>query len=170
MSLDEVKILRAEYKAAVEKARIIAKPVFDAHVAELTKHELVALSKAVHELHASGVPKATINAALGVYSNASLAKPIWDAYSPERVIDLRRKDEGDVVSSDASVPDEVVIPSEVPGRYHVVYDNTIYVFDDVVWDGESVEFTVDFDNEEAYAFGWKALLDYFRSTTEGSER
>jgi hypothetical protein len=91
----------AKYRADVVRARAIAKQEMNARITELTHDSLLELSKIVHNAHSNGTPKATINAILGVYSNAAQAKPIWDAFTPERLTDLRTRsqqaDSGDSI-------------------------------------------------------------------------
>ncbi|MCK9598304.1 MAG: hypothetical protein M0R66_02245 [Candidatus Omnitrophica bacterium] len=102
---DELLAAHAVYKADLARAKAQAKQEMITRINELTSESLTALSQKVHSAHSEGMTKATINALLGVYSNAAQAKPIWDAYTPEKKIDLRVRNNSD---SGDSIPDTIV--------------------------------------------------------------
>lgn len=157
--LNDLRLMREDYKAKVARARIEVQAELEARVAEMTEDALVELSKAVHEVHASGVTKAIINSALGVYSNAAQARPIWDAWSPNSPTDLRGKGGNDSEALKI-VPD---------GESEFLYGDC-RIWDVVLGRGDdenvvTVEsFETDIDPEtdpSTYKAAWKALLDYF---------
>ena len=78
-----------EYKAAVERAKIIAKHEMSNRVRELTADARVEFSKFLHSAHAEGLAKDRIRAATGYHNNASSFNPVWDAFTPDAKTDLR---------------------------------------------------------------------------------
>lgn len=103
---DELIAAYAIYKADLVRAKTIAKQEMTMRIAELTQESLTELSRQVHNAHSQGMTKAIINALLGVYSNAAQARPIWDAYTPEKKTDLRVRT---TVDSGESTPNVTVV-------------------------------------------------------------
>lgn len=48
------------------------------------------LSRVMHEAHTEGLPKDQIRRAVKAYNNSATFDPLWDAYTPDSEIDLRR--------------------------------------------------------------------------------
>ncbi len=86
---ERVLLETVEYKAAVARAKIIAKQEVASRVDALTSDARIALSQAMHEAHAGGLAKDRIRVATGFYNNAASFNPVWDAFVPETATDLR---------------------------------------------------------------------------------
>lgn len=155
--LDNLRVLRLEYRAARDRAKIQLQPEFEARIDELTRDTLVALSQAVHQAHAQGISKAIINAAIGVHSNAAQANPVWNAYTPDMETDLRRqgasRPSGPLAVRVSEDEFDILLPTGEKTRV-----TGVQVVEDE--DERYAVFTLAEEHAEHYAHVNQALLDF----------
>jgi len=88
----DVLFAQAEAAYQVYQARLReAKAEIQARVEAETQDDLVALAETLHTLHAQGLTKELLRRATKKYGKSDEFNAIWNATTPDEVVDLRKK-------------------------------------------------------------------------------